>query len=186
MPQLPNDENSSSNSLTKITTLRLAVNYIAALSEMLRESDEAAAAEQQPTTHGADDNANIMPSSERHDNVSPTSDQACASTSLQQDPLPSFSSIGLTSLDLNLSGLADADLVSELDSSFLTRQDISNRPGSCTSSDLASYHSPSTTETESLESYTSACGGWDFNDEDGLDVPDTFDLILESDTEANI
>lgn len=121
---------------------------------------------------------------------SPTSDQgACPSTSSSlhdQTALPSFSTIGLSSLDLGLAtGLSD-DFVSELDNSFLTRQDISNRPGSCTSSDLASYHSPSTTETESLESYTSACGGWDFTDDDGLDVPDTFDLILESDGEANV
>ncbi|KAL1467897.1 hypothetical protein MTO96_041838 [Rhipicephalus appendiculatus] len=39
-PECVPDKNGDSSKLTKITTLRLAVNYIAALSRMLREANE--------------------------------------------------------------------------------------------------------------------------------------------------
>lgn len=154
------DNASSSSKLTKITTLRLAVNYIAALSDILKHTDP-------PSPH------------------SPTADSTTSgpSATLQTDPLPALP------LDLDLEPLNTGDFplstdgsrdVAQLlfDSAFL--RPTRSRPGSGSSFDLNSYHSPATTETDSIESFAGSAG-WDFGSTEGslADVCENFDLMLE-------
>lgn len=110
--------------------------------------------------------------------------------------------LGLPPLDLELGDFGGVvDPSSVFDPSFL---EMMSNPSAyqyrCGSTDIPSYHSPSTTETESIESYTSSGGGgltsgsstggtnpWDYTSVDGEslgDVCETFDLILESEQEG--
>jgi bHLH factor len=152
VPEFPSidDEDKQNSKLTKITTLRLAVNYIAALTQILKQSE-------------ADEIANT------DSNNFKSAQTDVNDNKLEIDNL----SITQTAMSL-LAGLP-------FDDSLLL-----HRPSSCGSSDLPSCSSPSTTETESLqslESLKSSC--WpDFSADDSLDVPDAFDLILESDGES--
>lgn len=158
------------SNLTKITTLRLAVNYIAALSQILKDTDPDNQQQQQQHEHHID-----QTQSSNFEQVMDTGHN-------------NFGSISLGSLDLDglaLSpsqfALTSEDLAAELDSSFLFRQSLSNEPSSCGSSDHRSQNSPST--DSSIESFAS---GWDFTSGESLDIADTFDLILESEGENNL
>lgn len=185
IPELPEDADersdeysdnaSSSSKLTKITTLRLAVNYIAALSDILKQTD---------------------PPSDQHDDTRAT-DSCTSGPPPTPFPAPDAASI-LTSLglDLELETLNAGDFpLSEaaeeardaaalrllFASSFARASDARCRPASGNSFDLPSYHSPSTTETDSIESLTGSTG-WEFASTEGSlgDVCESFDLILES------
>ena len=174
----------SSKNLTKITTLRLAVNYIAALTEILKEPDPSGASSSihRPQTSSSSFTQPIACSSRQDDPLGATSNT---------DTDSSLGSLGITSLDLGLDlspsdfPLSESDelTASDLDNCFLIRQCISGAPSSCGSSDLPSHNSP--LSTDSIESFASGCGAWDFTSaDDGLaDVAETFDLILESEGE---
>lgn len=203
IPQLPDDGDSPSssaqpaaldgkNSITKITTLRLAVNYIAALSDILKETDPSnysdASASGDDHEHSAV-HAKYHTKHGHHQLLSASIDaipeelvdQLTASVTSDTS---SLGSLGLTGLELGFDCTGSLEPSEELRASFLSHRDsnhISSRASSCaSSSDLNNSHSsPTTTETESLESFTSAYGWPNFTDDD-LDVPDTFDLIMES------
>lgn len=156
VPEFPGyqDDSDSNSKLTKITTLRLAVNYIAALTQILKQTDDCDADQIDA------DSENL--SSENQQQVNRENQH-------QQTPL-------------NQTQLAQ--LVEALSSSASQNGLLIHRPSSCGSSDLPSCNSPSTAESDSLqslESLKSSC--WpDFSAEDSLD--DAFDLILESDGES--
>lgn len=155
VPEFPSmmdedDEEKQNSKLTKITTLRLAVNYIQALSQILKESEA--------------DEGGGSESGQRQD--------LCNDSSKSDKILENFSIASCADMTQLLSGLPFDDTL------------LMHRPSSCGSSDLPSCSSPSTTETESLqslESLKSSC--WpDFSADDSLE--DAFDLILESDGEG--
>lgn len=177
IPEIPEESSSigdGKSNLTKITTLRLAVNYIAALSQILKDSDPE---NQQPQQ--LDQNDQQMISS--HSNSSYENQLVQGSSSLGSMALGSLDLDGLP-LSPSQFALTSEDLAAELDSSFLFRQSSlqSTDPSSCGSSDHPSQNSPST--DSSIESFAS---GWDFTSGDSLDIADTFDLILESEEGEN-
>ena len=153
VPEFPveEEEDEKNNSkLTKITTLRLAVNYIAALTQILKESEA--------DSNGSADSTQL--------------EDKCNSSAKSEICVESFSIVNCPDMSSLLTGLPFDDTL------------LMHRPSSCGSSDLPSCSSPSTTETESLqslESLKSSC--WpDFSADDSLE--DAFDLILESDGEG--
>lgn len=155
VPHFSSDFNSheSNMKLTKITTLRLAVNYIAALTKILDQTQSV-------------NNSEVKVEQDRV-NTEPVS----LSTSDQ-------SVIAAGPTEQQLLTLAYDPVVNYSEFENLL---FNHRSSSLCSSDVPSCDSPSTTtETESLESFKSRTG-WDFSADDSLDIPETFDLILESD-----
>ena len=156
VPQVSSDftKNQDSNSkLTKITTLRLAVNYIAALTKILDQNQ----------SNVLKDNDVIL-DKRFVNNESVNFDVSVQEMITADVNQPTFS--------LNCDPINSCEFENIL---------FNHRSSSLCSSDVPSCDSPSTTtETESLESFKS-CGGWDFSADESLEVPETFDLILESD-----
>jgi len=155
-PTEPEDIDDSNNKLTKITTLRLAVNYIAALTQILKQTD---------------------PDSDQN--------QDCDNNSDALDDANSFLNSDFSLEDGENNNSVTSALIASLAEAFDPNDPLMlHRPSSCGSSDLPSCSSPSNTETssrQSLESLKSSC--WpDFSADDSL--PDAFDLILESDGDS--
>ena len=178
IPEIPEESSSigdGKSNLTKITTLRLAVNYIAALSQILKDTDPENQQPQQLDQHQQ------MISSHSNPNYENQLMEGSGSSSLGSMALGSLDLDGLP-LSPSQFALTSEDLAAELDSSFLFRQSSlqSTDPSSCGSSDHRSQNSPST--DSSIESFAS---GWDFTSGDSLDIADTFDLILESEEGEN-
>jgi bHLH factor len=185
IPELPEDADersdeysdnaSCSSKLTKITTLRLAVNYIAALSDILKQTDP-------PSAHAEHDSCTSGPPPPLAPGLGQdTSDAVLSSLSLDLE-LETLTS-GDFPLTDSQDDVRDAELRLLIENSFGRGGASDTRPASGNSYDLSSYHSPSTTETESIESMTGS-SGWEFasTEETSLgDVCESFDLMLESD-----
>lgn len=186
IPEIPEESSfigDGKSNLTKITTLRLAVNYIAALSQILKDTDPENQQPQQLDQHHHHHHQQEMISSHSNSNYENQLmvDEGGGSSSLGSMALGSLDLDGLP-LSPSQFALTSEDLAAELDSSFLFRQSSlqSTDPSSCGSSDHRSQNSPST--DSSIESFAS---GWDFTSGDSLDIADTFDLILESEEGEN-
>ncbi|RWS14637.1 twist-related protein-like protein [Dinothrombium tinctorium] len=182
VPQFPPNKGPVCEKLTKITTLRLAVNYIAALSQILKQTDSE-----------NNDNLKVDNSKDRNNNDNNNSSGVnCNATNVNSVTTNATNNISNNTASnpinnnvncdplFDCSPLLTADSVVEIENLLK----MHHRSSSGSLSDLPSCSSPSTsTETESLnslESLRSSCG-WDFSADESLDVPDTFDLILESD-----
>lgn len=184
IPELPEDAGersdeysdnaSSSSKLTKITTLRLAVNYIAALSDILKQTD--APSDQSDASDSCASGAPATPSP-----PSGPGQDVLSSIALDLD-LETLNA-GDFSLTETPEDVRDAALRLLFDNSCgrTSSSEPRCRPASGNSFDLPSYHSPSTTETDSIESFAGSTG-WEFASTEGSlgDVCENFDLILES------
>lgn len=182
-----NHNQSNKNHLSKITTLRLAVNYIACLADLLKQTEpvdgnsrELSSTDASPAPSSS---SSVSSQFSEGNNPNRLSNEGIKLSNISGDDnisnmfgnrIDPPSPLGLSSLDLEL----DVDLnvmTADFDSSsFLSfyanhggnNHQNSHHQHSCSSSliDLpSSYHSPAnSTETDSsIESYTSTSSGWE-------------------------
>lgn len=168
VPDFPSEECNSK--LTKITTLRLAVNYIHALTQILKQDEEEGGKDAKMDSIDGE-LAIVNPVKDNNGN------STISMTTMTAKDIDSV----IEALESEEQRDTLASLIAGLDEPLMM-----HRPSSCGSSDLPSCSSPSATDTESLQSLESLkSNGWpDFSADDSLDAVDTFDLILESDGES--